>query len=241
MRCPGAIRVNRAAVTVAALVFVASSAHAQAPTEPARRGGLLPGRTANPAPQFRTRDELTRQWDLNADGTIDESEAEMARAKMRRQRTEVMQKLQASPLAKPAAEMAADADLADDTLMFPDPPASPPKTAAAKPDTTTQKQPADDAGGKPPAPKRDLNAGRLPAGFPPARGIPAGTPPPGRIGIAMPGQSPPSATTGVRRGGTLVPPTTPPPARTTRQPPALRPVPAVPARPRVTAEEIGGQ
>lgn len=238
----GDVRVNRAALLAAALILVGTIAHGQTSSEPARRGGLVPSRTAGPETQFRTRDELARQWDLNADGTIDEAEAEVARMKMRRQRTELLRKLQSSPLVKPAEETAAEEDPAEDTLAFPDQPAPQPKAASAKTDTTPPNNRPDEASGKAPPPKRDLNAGRLPAGFPPARGIPAGTVPPGRTGMMPSSQPPQSTTTGMRRFG----PVTPPAAGATRQPPAVRPAPAarptptVPARPRVTAEEIGG-
>lgn len=45
-----------------------------------------------------SREELIRKWDLNGDGTIDEGEAEVARARMRRQRAELQDKAGLDPL-----------------------------------------------------------------------------------------------------------------------------------------------
>ena len=45
-----------------------------------------------------SREELARQWDLNRDGKVDEAEAEIARARMRRQRAEAQQAGRVDPL-----------------------------------------------------------------------------------------------------------------------------------------------
>ena len=49
-------------------------------TPPPRRGGLLPQRTAAPSVEPISRAELLRRFDLNADGSIDEAEAEIRQA-----------------------------------------------------------------------------------------------------------------------------------------------------------------
>jgi hypothetical protein len=45
--------------------------------------------SSQPPPTGLTREELVRRWDLDGDGTITKSEADLARARMRRQRTEM--------------------------------------------------------------------------------------------------------------------------------------------------------
>jgi len=52
-----------------------------------RGGGLVPG--GGGATTGMTREELIRSWDLDGDGTISKSEADLARARMRRQRLEM--------------------------------------------------------------------------------------------------------------------------------------------------------
>lgn len=69
------------AVAAAALVL-ASLAACPAADAPQRGGGLVP------APR-KTREELVREWDLNKDGKIDQGEAEVAAARMRRERAEL--------------------------------------------------------------------------------------------------------------------------------------------------------
>jgi len=65
---------------------------------PARRGGLLPQRTPTSPLAPVSREELMRRFDVNADGRIDEVEAEMARSRMRRERAEVMRQSSIDPL-----------------------------------------------------------------------------------------------------------------------------------------------
>lgn len=180
----------------------------------------------------QSRDELKRRWDLNNDGQIDEAEADMARTKMRRERMDLLQR-GSRGVAKPSTAPAAEQADTGNELVFPDmPPAAPPKSkqpvdkdAATEP----KKVPSWSSAREPaPPPKKDLNAGRLPAGLPQSRGLPPGTPPPSRIG----GGLVPSI-----NGGPSI--RTPQPQR----PPAMRatrPTPTFPARPRVSAEEIGG-
>ncbi len=50
--------------------------------------GQLPGAGPSPRTGF-TREELTRSWDLDGDGTISKSEAEVAKARMKRERMEL--------------------------------------------------------------------------------------------------------------------------------------------------------
>jgi hypothetical protein len=59
---------------------------------------LPPSSAAPPASTPLTREELIRKWDLNSDGSIDESEAEVARSRMRRERVELRMKTGIDPL-----------------------------------------------------------------------------------------------------------------------------------------------
>lgn len=175
----------------------AGSAPAQA-----RRGGLLPQRapTAPPSPTSPTspvapvsREELMRRFDLNADGRIDESEAEMARSRMRRDRAEVMRQSSIDPLTgrprgAPPPEPAKEpvriqaADVAppaakpkdDELLLVPGrPDGTPaPANAAQQPANAAQQQPAS---------RQPANAAResLPTRQPPSAvtgGVRAGAP-----------------------------------------------------------------
>lgn len=230
-----------------------------------------------------SRAELLHQWDLNKDGTIDESEAEVARAKMRRARLELQQDATTTkPLFPDAKEEDSSAgprrrdvldplkrDRADgDPLGEAFRPVKPP-TPKADGDRPGSKSPGQDRGlnaGRPmndgrrmpnaptprekmgtggvvtggvragaPAirpgygasgPKVDLNAGRLPAGLPPAQGMrPQVGSAPFRTGLPGVGQD---------RGSD--------PRGTAARPGAVetpRP-PLVPSSPtRVTAEDIG--
>jgi hypothetical protein len=68
------------------LPLFAAAAFGQQASGP-RGGGLVPGGSA--AKAGPTREELIRSWDLDGDGTISKSEADLARARMRRQRLEM--------------------------------------------------------------------------------------------------------------------------------------------------------
>ena len=106
-----------------------------------------------------SRAELVYSWDLNKDGTIDEAEAEVARAKMRRAKAELLNKSSnEKPLVpgardgKPMADPAADdgpARLEGDPLGD-----------AFRPAVPTPKKIDPDADREPPKRDRDLNAGR---------------------------------------------------------------------------------
>ena len=73
-----------------------------------RRGGLVPPQRNVPGPtEVIGREELVRRYDLNADGRIDESEAEMARSKMRKERAEMSRRSGLNPLTgRPRSEKA---------------------------------------------------------------------------------------------------------------------------------------
>jgi len=68
------------------LTYVAATALGQQAAGP-RGGGLVPGGSGSKT--GLTREELIRSWDLDGDGTISKSEADLARARMRRQRVEM--------------------------------------------------------------------------------------------------------------------------------------------------------
>ena len=211
----------RIGLLVAAVMIPASVAWGQSVTAP-----LLPG---------QSRDELKRRWDLNSDGEIDEAEAEMARTKMRRERMDLLQRGQRGD-AKASTVAPPEPNEAESTLLFPETPVIEPSRAkqSFKSDKATdaKKKPSWSAAREPaPPPKKDLNAGRLPAGLPAARGLPPGTPPPGRINGGLVPSVP--SMSGSPSSRTVQPPR--PPA--TR---ATRPTPTFPSRPRVSAEEIGG-
>jgi len=65
-----------------------TSAPAQAPAQAPRSGGLLPERGRASTSGAILRQELIKRWDLNTDGRIDESEADVARLRMRQDRNE---------------------------------------------------------------------------------------------------------------------------------------------------------
>jgi hypothetical protein len=88
----------------------------------------------------------------------------------------------------------------------------------------------------------DLNAGRLPGGPPPARGIASGPPPAARIGPeaqSMPGRRLPPGMSGVRPGLSSPPPLSAPP-RVGGTAPPTRPTTA-PRVPRPAAENVYGR
>ncbi|NBW95971.1 MAG: hypothetical protein EBR28_04365 [Planctomycetia bacterium] len=121
-RRPWSIHHHPAAV--AALVVVASvPAFGQSNRPEPRGGGLLPTRESTGDGGRLTRDEVLRRYDLNADGRVDEGEAETARMRMRRERIESQRTSGIDPLtgrpraaaASPPATPPAD----DDLLLLP--------------------------------------------------------------------------------------------------------------------------
>lgn len=220
--------------------------------EPPRRGGLLP----RPADGV-TREELVRRWDLDSDGTIDASEAEVARARMRRERAELWRTTGIDPLTGQARRQAGEQPDEESPLMPPDLIDEP--EAGPKPDRTDPALPGSrvpdvrlpDAASPtppliPPATTRVPDARKPAASAPSPRpgrdtvtgGVRAGAP------AARPGYGAVGGKNDLnagRRPGTL-PRSGGLPARTApgaaRQPAAPAP-PLVPA-PRISAEEIGG-
>lgn len=69
-----------------------------------------------------TRAELLRKWDLNSDGKVDESEAEIARARNRRKRIEILSNPEVDPLtgrlkgAEPTDEQPRPTEIDDDPM-----------------------------------------------------------------------------------------------------------------------------
>lgn len=222
----------------------------------ARRGGLLPQRTPTSPLAPVSREELMRRFDLNADGRIDEAEAEMARSRMRRDRAEVMRQSSIDPLTgrprgapppeptkEPVRIQAADVappaakPKDDELLLLPGRPDGTPAPANAA------QQPANAAQQQQPASRQPANAAReaLPARQPPAAvtgGVRAGAPP-ARPGYGALGPKP-DLNAGrqptPRVGGRPATPNAAPPSRPSiGRAPTLRPIPP----PRITAEDIG--
>lgn len=77
------------------------------------------GRSSGPV-----REELFRRWDLDGDGTISKSEADVARARMRRERAEIHRESSIDPLTgrQRGGDVAADGEPADDEPLFQLPP-----------------------------------------------------------------------------------------------------------------------
>ncbi len=82
-------------MVAAAILGAAAASQSLAQTEPTsapsqapRSGGLLPERGRASTSGVILRQELIKRWDLNTDGRIDESEADVARLRMRQDRNE---------------------------------------------------------------------------------------------------------------------------------------------------------
>ncbi|MEI6505393.1 MAG: hypothetical protein WCO90_05865, partial [Planctomycetota bacterium] len=85
------------------------SARAQAPADLDPTGGLREGVDSGSTTVGMTREELVRKWDLDGNGTIDESEAVVARTRMRRSRLEMQLNAAIDPLTgRPRVTDAAD-------------------------------------------------------------------------------------------------------------------------------------
>lgn len=79
-----------AALLVVAVAATVRPSAAQSTEEPDPTGGLRSrGMVPGVKDSGASRDELVRQWDLDGNGTIDESEASVARARMRRSRMQL--------------------------------------------------------------------------------------------------------------------------------------------------------
>lgn len=212
---------------------------------PARRGGLLPQRTPTSPLAPVSREELMRRFDLNADGKIDEAEAEMARSRMRRERAEIMRNSSIDPLTgrprgapppeppqKPAGIQAAEVappaakPKDDELLLVPGRPDGTPAPATQTPSAQTQ----------PPTARPSASAARQPV---PTRQLPTATT--GGVRAGAPAARPGYGALGPRadlNAGRQ--PTAPPkPAPAGRPAIGRAPMPRPIAPPRITAEDIG--
>lgn len=136
---------NMLGMVMLGVLPMASQAFAQPPAQAGRSGGLVPTREVPSISGGMTRDELLRRFDLDANGRIDEAEAEAARARMRRDRVDTLQNSGLDPLTGrprgaatgPAREATSPAD--DDVLILP----------GAPDDQPPPRKPAGDAEKKP--------------------------------------------------------------------------------------------
>lgn len=122
---------------VAGAVFASITGLAAEPLT-GRGGGLVPG-ASGPAPRL-TREELIRDWDLDGDGSIGKSEADIARARMRRKRLEMQFGAGIDPVTGLPRGIDGGAETpeaeADDEPLFQLPPESPPgEPARTKPES----------------------------------------------------------------------------------------------------------
>ena len=212
---------------------------------PTRRGGLLPQRTPDSPLAPVSREELMRRFDLNADGRVDEAEAEMARSRMRRDRADIMRNSSIDPLTgrprgapppeppqKPAGIQAAEVappaakPKDDELLLVPGRPDGTPAPATQTPSAKTQ----------PPTGRPSASAARQPV---PTRQLPTATTGGVRAGApaARPGYGALGPRADLNAGRQPTAPTKPAPAArpTIGRAPTPRPI----APPRITAEDIG--
>jgi hypothetical protein len=144
MPAPLSVRVVRGAAALAiagAMAVVTGWSVAAEPTEGPDPTGGLRSRGMVPGVKGSTpgasREELVRQWDLDGNGTIDASEASIARARMRRSRLESELEGGIDPVTgKPrviAGSEPADEPPLPDANKQPDMPAEPRKRASDKP------------------------------------------------------------------------------------------------------------
>lgn len=152
------VRLETYGIVVIAAVC-AGTVPAQSPTQGRRGAGLLPTRETPSVSGGQTRDEMLRRFDLDANGKIDEGEAATARARMRRDKTEMLRNSGVDPLTgRPrgidaAEDSAAEPSPGDEELVFPSgSPADPPQRT---PDDKAEKKP----GAQPPA---SVPSGRVP-------------------------------------------------------------------------------
>jgi len=108
--------------------------HGQSADEPDPTGGLRSRGMVPSAPAAgQTREELVRQWDLDGNGTIDASEAAVARARMRRGRVEMQLNTGIDPLTGRPRVTAEEAVLADEEVGSELPPEMPEEPAKRSP------------------------------------------------------------------------------------------------------------
>jgi hypothetical protein len=99
-----------------------------------RGGGLVPGTFGSSG--RATREELLREWDLDGNGTINKSEADVARARMRRKRLELQLSASIDPvtgLPRAAEGTTPEDDQAAEEPLFQLPPESPPSEPSRAP------------------------------------------------------------------------------------------------------------
>lgn len=187
-------------------IFRRLCAHAATIVTVCAVGVAVPAATRGDDAAGVSRGELVRKWDLNADGSIDEGEAEVARSRMRRDRAELQMKSGIDPLTgKPRILAVDEADpAADPDSEQPDaerprakraageaglpgarvPDAKPPipatRSQAAATDGRAGGPARADSGGRRTRP--DLNAGRQPPGLTP-QALPGRRPAPASGGL----------------------------------------------------------
>ncbi|MFM8435402.1 MAG: hypothetical protein ACKOBP_08710 [Planctomycetia bacterium] len=158
--------------TFALAAVCAGTVFAQAQPPGRRGGGLLPTRETPSVSGGQTRDEMLRRFDLDADGRIDEGEAETARARMRRDKIEAVQNSGIDPLTgrlrgAPAGEAVADPPAGGDELLFP--PGSPADPPRRKPDAEAEKKPTPKPAPALPLGRQPVMTGGVRAGAPAVR------------------------------------------------------------------------
>ena len=235
-------------ILIAAATLPAS---AQAPLDIDPTGGLRQAGDDDLAPSGMTREELVRKWDADGNGTIDESEAAVARARMRRSRLETQMNASIDPLTGRPRVIEADEKPPIEAAA----PAAPPpgrKNRAAPPGTRAPEQRAPEQRTTTPRPT-GATMGGVRAGAPAARpGYGALKPESDPQRSRSTGRNASGRTTatspdgrGGFRGGLL------PTARPGRLPRSQSPLPAplgrpespvplMPGTPRINADEIGG-
>jgi hypothetical protein len=132
------MRTNRRAancLVAAALLAVALGATMPGiAADPPAGGGLVPGTSGSSS--RATREELLRDWDLDGNGTINKSEADVARARMRRKRLELQLSAGIDPvtgLPRAAAGTTPEDDQAAEEPLFQLPPELPPSEPSRAP------------------------------------------------------------------------------------------------------------
>jgi len=171
--------------------------HGQSADEPDPTGGLRSRGMVPSAPAAgQTREELVRQWDLDGNGTIDASEAAVARARMRRGRVEMQLNAGIDPLTGRPRVTAEEAVLDAEEVgpeMPPEMPEEPAKRSPQGPSLPGTRVPE-------PAPATSgTSAGPRPPRLPTGAGGTPGQP----SSATRPGSAPTrpgSATGGVRAG-----------------------------------------
>jgi hypothetical protein len=123
----------RSTVIVVALVsWAACECSGQTAGEVDPTGGLRGKAAASTTPSGTTREELVRQWDLDGNGTIDSSEAAVAKARMRRGRKQLQRNDGLDPITgRPRATADEDAE-PDASPTTPEVPADVPPRAAKR-------------------------------------------------------------------------------------------------------------